>query len=181
MFVCRVFDVAFSETFSVFVHTRACLHDPCTCVFDCLLTLVPKGLAAPWFLSVSASGLTDGLTDVQKEDTVLYHEIPSSLLEIYGRFEVICYLHLNRSRFLGNVGKFVPDYTPSHFRIVFFGHGRRNLRISRGPTFLTFHIDFAYALNVHNLFCFWHDSPQWARASSLIRCSRSQTTTHHNR
>ena len=29
--------------------------------------------------------------------------------------------------------------------------------------------------------CFWRDSPQWARASSFTRFSRSHTTTHHSR
>jgi len=68
MFICHVFDVAFLETFSVFVHTRACLHDPCICVFVRILTLIPEwDLRRASFWSVSASGLTDGLTDVQKE------------------------------------------------------------------------------------------------------------------
>jgi hypothetical protein len=116
-----------------------------------------------------------------RKGTILYHEIPHCLLEIYGCFAEICHLHFNRSRFLGNFGKFVPDYTPSHFRRFSFGHGGRNLRISHGLTFLTFHIDFAYALNIQNLFCFWRDSPQRARTSSFMRFSRSQTTTHHSR
>jgi len=31
------------------------------------------------------------------------------------------------------------------------------------------------------LCCLWRDSPQWARASSFTRFSRSHTTKHHNR
>jgi hypothetical protein len=71
MFVCHVLDLAFLETVSLFVHAPACLQYPRTCV--CVQTLIHKrDLRRAWFWLVNASGLTDGLTDVQKEENCLF-------------------------------------------------------------------------------------------------------------
>jgi hypothetical protein len=57
------------------------------------------------------------------------------------------------------------------------GSGLRSLTF---PTFL-FSSSTQPLKNTHFRFCFWRDSPQWARASSFTRFSRSHITTHHRR
>jgi hypothetical protein len=142
MFVCHVLDVAFLETGSLFVHAPACLQDTRTCVSVCVLTLIPKrDLRHAWFWLVNARILTDGLADVQKEEHSFYHEIPRSLLEIYGHFAEICHRHVKLAGFSETLANMYQT-THHHILEVFF------VMAAGTCEFHMDHIPYLYAINV---------------------------------